>query len=402
MWDVVIIGGGLAGLIAGVRAAGRGKDVILVAAGAGSLSNASGVLDFGDWKTLLGKEDHPYYIVGEDNILMAQQSFLASFPQYEGQWGMPNKVLTPLGEVRPAGLVPRYLSARPLERAKHIVVVALAGMKDFFPDVFRVNLAKNFPLAGVTVQEFHPDAFEAWYRNGKSVSAVDYCRFWRSPAGVSYLKEMLVRVGADFHSAAGTREENCVVFPGLCAGFSKVLQSVLADQSFSVVETTLFPPSPLGSHLYESLCARFKALGGEVMIGAKVIGSEVKDGVCRQVRVSNAGKETGMAGVSFVLASGGLLGGGIEAGPSRVREPVFGLPLYVPEKWSTPVFVGEQPYAHTGVEVDSNLCPLDSSGQRILTNVKVCGRMLAHWDPWTEHCGGGVSLASGILAGDLV
>ena len=42
----------MAGLVAGITAAERGKQIMLVAEGVGSLSFASGIIDFGDYDTL--------------------------------------------------------------------------------------------------------------------------------------------------------------------------------------------------------------------------------------------------------------------------------------------------------------------------------------------------------------
>ena len=95
------------------------------------------------------------------------------------------------------------------------------------------------------------------------------------------------------------------------------------------------------------------------------------------------------------------MNGGIVAGDRTVRETVFGLPLFIPPAWTTDHFSDAQPYAQTGVEVDEQLRPLDpASGQVERENVRVIGRMLAHWDPWTERCGGGVSITSGYWAAE--
>ena len=397
LWDAIIIGGGLAGLAAGIRGAERGKQVIIVAEGTGSLPNASGTLDFGDFSRLVKQSNHPYCMLGEDNIRRAWQYFQSVFPQYQTKWGGTDSVLTPLGEVRPAGLVTPWLSAHSLAEAERIMILSPAGMKDFFPEIFAANLAQSFPLARITNREMRCEAFEAWHRCGKSVSALDYHRYWHSPDGVRYLRELLA--GIVRHNSA---PKTAVVFPGLSVEFSPSLQNVLREFPFPVVETTLFPPSPAGSALRTALQAKFKALGGEVLIGGRVIGAEVKNGVCRSVRVASTGKGLSLAAKSFVLAGGGIFGGGIETGSEQVREPVFDLPLYMPAEWTKRDFLGEQPYAYTGVEVDSKLRPLDAAGRVIMPNVRVCGRMLAHWDPWTEHCGGGVSLTSGLVAGESI
>ncbi|WP_425806077.1 hypothetical protein ACHOLT_04560 [Desulfitobacterium sp. Sab5] len=66
-------------------------------------------------------------------------------------------------------------------------------------------------------------------------------------------------------------------------------------------------------------------------------------------------------------------------------------------------FLGEQPYSRLGVEVNSELQPVDpQSGEILFDNVRVVGRLIAHWDPWVEYCGAGVSLATGWLAGEIL
>ena len=68
-----------------------------------------------------------------------------------------------------------------------------------------------------------------------------------------------------------------------------------------------------------------------------------------------------------------------------------------------PQFFAPQPFAQIGVETDEFMRPLDPAcGQVVWDNVHVVGRMLAHWDPWTQRCGGGVSVTSGYAAAELI
>jgi len=137
------------------------------------------------------------------------------------------------------------------------------------------------------------------------------------------------------------------------------------------------------------------------MVGTGVKQVEMQGRLCHKVIVSSKRRDTEFCARSFVLATGGIFGGGIEVTPDSSRETVFGLPLFVPSEWTRAEFLGEQPYARMGIEVDSELRPIESrSRDVVLENVRVVGRMLAHWDPWVEYCGGGVSLASGWLAGE--
>ena len=86
--DVIVIGGGIAGLFAAITAARRGKQVLLMTKGVGALAIAGGTVDVYGYDaggapvrnpaaalTELGPE-HPYARVGRENVIQAMQAFL--------------------------------------------------------------------------------------------------------------------------------------------------------------------------------------------------------------------------------------------------------------------------------------------------------------------------------------
>ena len=87
MWDGIIVGGGLAGLTAGIRAAERGKHILIIAEGVGSLTYSSGAIDLGDVGRLQSLEKHPYALMGETVVRAGMNYFTALFPDYQGKWG---------------------------------------------------------------------------------------------------------------------------------------------------------------------------------------------------------------------------------------------------------------------------------------------------------------------------
>ena len=398
MWDGIIVGGGLAGLLAGVRASERGKRILIISEGVGSLTYSSGVMDFGEVGRLAGQGKHPYALLGETTVQAGANYFQTLFPDYEGKWGESQQVLTPLGSLRRAGMVPKGLNSEALRDAQRIVLMAPEGMKDFFPEVIKANLERAFPQGSVEMYPFRLGAFESWRDNGKSVTGMDYAKYWRSDAGIAVLKDLLNSLQKDSEN-----QRMNVVFPGLATGFSHSLKNVLSQAPFPVIEMTAFPPSASGQILYETLKRKFRELGGELIVGTGVKRVELRGRLCHKVVVQSKGRDTEFSAHAFVLATGGIFGGGIEVTPDSRKETVFGLPLFVPSEWTCPEFLGEQPYARMGIEVDCELRPIESQSQAaILENVRVVGRMLAHWDPWVEHCGGGVSLATGWFAGEKI
>lgn len=405
MWDGIIVGGGLAGLVAGIRASESGKRVLIISEGVGSLTYSSGVLDFGEIKRLARQEKHPYALLGESTVRAGAEFFQSRFPDYVGKWGELQEVLTPLGYPRKAGLVPRRFASEILRDARQIVLIAPEGMKDFYPEVCKANLERAYPQGNVELYPIRVERFNTWYQGGKSVTGMDYARFWQTDLGID-LKNLLKGLVAQITCASrqgGESLESVVVFPGLVSEFSSLPETILAEAPFPVVEMTTFPPSASGQILYEALKRMFKDLGGELLVGTGVKKVELRGRLCQSVIVSSKGRDSSFSARSFVLATGGIFGGGVKVTPSNQQETVFGLPLFVPSDWTHPEFLGEQPYARMGVEVNRELRPVDPQSQEvILENVHVVGRMLAHYDPWVEHCGGGVSLASGWSAGDMI
>jgi len=395
VWDGIIVGGGLAGLVAGITAAERGKQVMLVAEGVGSLSFASGVIDFGDYYALREQRGHPFSLISEDQATAAISKWQEICPFYQGAWGSHEIVLTPLGETRRAGYVPQSLATESLQAARNIIVIAPHGLKDFYPKLFASNLALNFPHAKVTMSPLHVEKFASQYRLGKSILAADYARYWASTEGADFLRGFLRETLRELAGVKGA----VLVFPGLSAAFDPLLQELLASLTVSIVEPTLFPPSPVGMDLYRFLRKKFKDLGGEFLMSGKAKAAVMEEGYCQSISLQSQGKTLQLKAKAFVLATGGLFGGGIQVGPRTIREGVFDSPLFLPERWTGDGFLGPQPYAQTGIEVDNELHPLQGNGQIYLHNVFVCGRNLAHWDPWIDYCGGGVALTTGYMAG---
>lgn len=394
MWDGIIIGGGLAGLIAGIRASERGKHVLIISEGAGSLTYSSGALNFGDVVQLRSRENHPYTLLEENVIQAGMDYFQKLFPDYQGVCGRTQTLFTPLGSPRTANIIPSGQNAAVLQDAKRIVLMAPEGMKDFFSKIIKTNLKICYPQCIVDIYPFRISAFEAWHAIGKPVTGMEYARYWQSGPGIAELKRVLTGVTI-------TCSETVVLFPGLATAFSEPLKEVLSETPFPVIEMTSFPPSAGGHNLYNALKQKFKSLGGELLMGTGVQRIELQEKECRKAIVRSKGRPTAFAAHSFILATGGILGGGIEVTAEAAQETLLGLPLYVPAEWTKSEFLGEQPYAHTGIEADSDLRPVDPGTKGVLCkNLRVIGRMLAHWDPWTENCGGGVSLATGWYAGE--
>lgn len=404
MWDCIVIGGGLAGLIAGIRAAERGKKILIISKGLSSLSYSSGAIDIGDVGQLERQTDHPYSLLRQSVVRAGMDYFQKLFPNYQGSWGSTEIMLTPLGTPKETTLVSKMQNAGPLNNADIIVLVAPEGLKDFFPDIIKDSLEKNYPKARIIIYPFKISAFDAWYTLGKPVTGMEYANYWKTPSGIAEFKKLLISIHRKIADCRKNFKEikKAVVSPELSSSWSKPLQDILAETPFPFIELTAFPPSANGHNLYCALTKKFKSLGGELLLGSEVEFVQCRGKIAEKAIVKSKVSSSAFAARSFVLATGGILGGGIEVTPDSAQETVMGLPLFIPSKWTNAQFLSEQPYTHTGVEVDNQLRPLDSKKEIVLNNVRIAGRMLAHYDPWSNNCAGGVSLATGWFAGENI
>ncbi|WP_243454547.1 FAD-binding protein [Desulfosporosinus fructosivorans] len=412
MWDAVVVGGGLAGLIAGIRATQRGKRVLLVTEGVGTLFHFSGIFDYGDVEGLRHLPKHPYTLFDSQAITQGKHFVQEICPEYVVN-DRPQSAFNVLGTVRQGDLMPRSMVLPDPQEQGVFVLLVPEGLKDFFPEIVADNMAREFPGWQVSVKRMQVDALQEWTRLGKSVTSIDYADIWRSEEGYRALAHEIDEIKRQFQDAGRSQGKIVVVLPSLVREYFDASRTKFYRNEFSlpVLEMSSFVPSPHGRYFAEYLKHIFTDLGGELMIGARAVSlkgelnSEGHAKICQELVVRSMGKLMRLKGKKFILATGGLLGGGIKVGMARrsIRESVFDLPLFIPQEWSVPQFLAPQPYAQIGVETDQFMRPLDPvSGQVVWDNVHVVGRMLAHWDPWTQRCGGGVSVTSGYAAAELI
>src|SRR5665648_312823 len=82
MWDAIVVGGGLAGWIAGIRAAHRGNKVLIVAEGVGTLFYFSGICDYGDVERLRHIPKPPYTLFKAQAIAQGKHFVQELCPEY--------------------------------------------------------------------------------------------------------------------------------------------------------------------------------------------------------------------------------------------------------------------------------------------------------------------------------
>ncbi|HEY86005.1 MAG TPA: anaerobic glycerol-3-phosphate dehydrogenase subunit B, partial [Chloroflexi bacterium] len=193
------------------------------------------------------------------------------------------------------------------------------------------------------------------------------------------------------------------------AGFPAVLglhkhTEVMADLERGlgkpVFEISALPPSVPGRRLYERLKDIFLKAGGRLLIGSKVLGGEIEAGRVTQIRHETVTRPKTLRAEHYVLATGGIYGGGLEATSDGViHEPIFNLPVAAPSDraaWFGPELLspGGRAIHRVGIRVDERFNPLDANGAVIAKNLYVAGNMLADVNWIQGRTGDGVAITS--------
>lgn len=408
--DILIIGSGVSGLFAACVAADAGKKVQILSYGAGTLTIAGGIVD------VLGYDDsgkpvenpiaamknaaqeHPYAKVGPETAKKALNKFLAITKDGGFEYlGSPEKNVwlpTAIGNFKPTCLVPRTMDCKALLKTNKILVVGFDTMKDFYAHIVTKNLKKR--LEGKTIDQLIVKLNFEYGRDLRDISAMDVARWLESPEGrSSFVSQVKAHVSKD----------TVIVLPpvlGLEPNYS-VLDALESELGCKLVEVSSIPPAVTGIRLEKLLVAYAKKRGVQIVRKARVVGSEIENGVCKAVITEGFDRQRKFYADQFILATGGVYGGGLTAFIGKMTEPVFNIDIDVPKvqtDWSYKQLFADrkQIFAKYGVNVDASLAPLDKNGKKIASNVKVIGRSLAGYDFCYEKSGNGVALTTAYKA----
>ena len=407
--DVIVIGGGLAGLIAAAVAAKAGKKVMLMTKGAGTIAIGGGCIDvlgYGATGQKLASPaaglaglaaEHPYAKIGPARLAEALAFFLAlceaeGYP-YTGNLQEMRWLPTALGTLKPSCLVPHTMDPMGLQAAERVTVVGFRGLKDYDPEL----IARGLRARAGCDQQYEIVLLETGLTGGRDLTALDIARWLDSETGLQACLEQ-------FNKKLTGSPAISLIPPVLgTSPHYRLAEKLKQATGCRFIETTGLPPAMTGLRLRNMLVNHLKGQQVEIVEQANVTGAVVTQGRCQAVVTTNVDRSRTYYAQSFILATGGFFGGGIESGVGCAWEPIFNLPVQVPalqEEWSNRTLFsgGGQPFAKFGIAVDAKMCPIDATGERILENVHVAGRNLAGYDYCFEKSGNGVAIASGYQA----
>lgn len=410
--DILVVGAGMAGLMAAVTAAKSGLSVSVLSEGAGVISIGSGAVDFLGYVN--GKKitdnpfnhlneldkNHPYNIIGAENIKNAFASLIeiSTSNGYEikmNDEGLNQTAISIAGTTKPTYICSESNNASRILKAKKILFAGVEYLKDAQP-ALAVKQAKQYKVFADA--ELESTILKSPFgKTHRVLNSLDLARYVDKEEGFNWLKSELVRVSGGF---------DAVIIPPICGtvNYTKSFKE-LQNLGFILVEAVSIPPGVGGYRLRNALISEAKKLDIKFIENCNVQRAVIENGKCKSlVALHNniAGAlETEYSADKFIIATGGVIGGGIASTPDKVYEKIFNIeiksPASVEERSDKNVF-GSHIFTKFGVNVNNKLQAIDSSGSPLYDNVFFAGNTLSDYDFPTEKSGYGVACSTGCTA----
>lgn len=411
-FDTVIIGGGLSGLICGIRLQKAGKKCAIVSAGQSAMHFSSGSFD------LLGRlpdgtdvdkplealkslpEDHPYSILGEEKVRKYAEEASAFLNgcgiKVDGDAAVNTWRISPTGERKPSWLTLGDFTALKTKDEKignKALIVNILGYLDFNTKF----LADSFERQGTIcrISSVKLEEMERLRKNPSEMRATNIARVmdrdgvWEKAA--EQVKGML-------------KDEDIVVLPavfGLKDG--SVIEKIREAIGVKTVFVSTMPPSVPGIRTQMTMKAEFERAGGRFLMGDTVVDADFnEDGTVKSIGTQNFGSIRLYAD-NFVIATGSFFSKGLIATPDRIFEPVFGVDLSYAEgrdQWFDRNFWNKQNYISYGAKVSKFLHA--SIDGKPIANLYAIGSIIAGSNTLYEGCGGGIALLTALAAADSI
>jgi glycerol-3-phosphate dehydrogenase subunit B len=411
--DVLIVGAGLAGLVTAWQTAIHGLRTRVITKGWGATHWHSGCIDVLGYYPPASEEavespaeavarlirenpHHPYAITGLghlDEAIRAWQALCAQAGYHmlgslERNWLLPSAV----GAVRPTCLAPETMVSGDLRQHGPMLIVGFEPFLDFYPHLIADNINQQGSLAHAVTLDLPS------LRQRRFVTTMILANLFDTP-------EFRAEAAEALRPQLGRASR--VGFPAVLGLHHPIeakrdLEAQLGRQVF---EIPTLPPSVPGIRLHNLLVTAIRRAGGQVFNGMEALSAEAEGRRVTTVWTEAAARQRSHHATTFVLATGGILGGGIITDHNeRIREVVFNLPIAAladRSEWFQREFLASLGHLiyQAGVEVNDVFQPVDKRGQVVYENLFAAGAILAHTDTIRERSFEGVALATGYAVG---
>ncbi len=439
--DIVVIGGGMAGLVAGIRATEEGMKTVLLRKGQSATAYSSGAIDVigylpGGTMPLASPVEglqgiasmfplHPYGLLGftgaksgtvsktivekvRTAVSWLKSTLSSSNIPLFGDIDSNLDAVTVLGTVKPTCMIQETMWPGSLMLDEDSVAL-FAGVRGF--PIFNPRMAAQVFLehqisnrlpprkAGHHVLDLTP------FGNNYNISSIEIARYLDNEDNLSVLaknlKKQAERIGATH-----------IALPPVL-GFKRARENQLALQDLTgayVFELLSFPPSVPGLRLQRGLETAFVNGGGTLLVGHHAKSDSLKSSIVKEVTAVGPKRNFKIFTNAVILATGKFIGGGITGTENGIRESVFDLMTVderfriatrtTPQKLTNTIALSHMghPLFGSGLSVDSQFRPITGEEVHAAENLYAAGSILAGYNYPAEKSGLGVAIVTGYTA----
>ncbi|TET12042.1 MAG: anaerobic glycerol-3-phosphate dehydrogenase subunit B [Candidatus Thorarchaeota archaeon] len=440
--DLLVIGGGMAGLVAGIVAAEGGLETVLVRKGQSATAYSSGAIDVIGYlpeasEPFITPEEgltaiaglyplHPYSVVGyaenvtpekvvdavversRESVNWLRNHLDGTIATLVGDFSTNILPITILGTTKPTCLIQKTMDPGDVQEREDstLLFAGIMGHPDFYPaSAAKTYLEDRIAFGLPSRKVAHCTIQVAPFGNSVNVSGIEIARHLDHDEALDDLAEQL-KEHVDKVGATHVALPPILGLKNAVRNQTNLKQEIGAD----VFELLGFPPSVPGLRLQLALERIFRKAGGRLLIGHEVISFLKKDDQLKHVTGRAPQREIKINAKAYVLATGKFIGNGLVGDERGIRETIFGLMTVtgsyysagdtLPSKATNRVSITSegQPIYSTGLTVDPQFRPIQEDGVEWVKNLFAAGSVLAGYNYSVEKSGLGVAVTSGFSA----
>jgi len=403
-YDTIIIGGGLAGLVAGIVLQERGQRTAIISTGQGALHFSSGSM------ALLSRDaegnvidkplehlaalpaGHPYSKVGATKTAAHAREAKALMERAGiavlGTEASNHYYLTPVGLFKPAWLSTVDSAVSPTPDGSKwgkTAIVGIKGFLDFYPGFIADNLAKSGLKCEVA--ELTTPELEHLRKNTTEMRAPGIAKIMHGEALERFAKAIIAAVPS----------AETVIIPAVVGldGRTEV-DKLRRLTGKKIICLSTHPISVQGVRMQFALRRYYEKKDGTYLLGDNVTAGYMDGDRLSVIDTANLGHGSLKAG-NFILATGSFFSKGLVAEPDRIYEPVFGVDVVTVGSradWFKDNIFEAQPFVEFGVATDGEFRV--SKDGKIISNFYAVGSILGGCNSLKEGSGAGVAVVTAI------
>lgn len=410
-FDTLIIGGGLAGLVCGVRLQEAGQKCAILSSGQNAMHFFSG--GFGLLSRLadgtaveeplkaissLGS-GHPYSKIGVDKVAEYAQKTIEFFKNHEvpveGDAEKNSYLITGSGALKPTWLAIddiAHVKDRNESVGEKVLLANIEGFMDFNTSFISAALEKRGAKCRIVAAT--TDELNHLRTNPTEMRSSNIAKIMESPVNLERFATAV---------KALVKDEDTIILPAVFGINSH--DTVVSLRKMLGLKTLFIgtlPPSVAGIRIQAQLKDAFISAGGTFLKGDEAKQAEFADDKVVSVESANLG-DVKISADNFILTTGSYFGHGLISDSESISEPVFGADVIFDkdrDNWFDKNFFSRQDYISFGVDTDDAF--LTKRNGKTVKNLYAAGSILGGFNALYEGCGAGVAIMTAFSVTDKI